>query len=291
MRFLTVDDEGEGASDEVEAQATTEAQEANNQQLYESALALHAAGSHHEARSAYGQLLEQPLVAQAEAAAAGGAADTRRPSLHLRFLALKNQSELEEQQGRHGLALDLLLSAVRIDERDAVLWGRVGALALRVEQKNVARLAFEQAVACSPHHQLAAMRLRFASLALASPSPSPSLSSLTPRSPLTPSQLSPLRPRRLRRPGPASSELSAPSAAPRAAPATSAADASRLEAAFGRVASYGFSRRLRRASAQEAAHITAASRTAAPRSQLECDCGRAPAMGGCMLAERRCRRA
>ena len=99
MRFCAIDelDEDSTAAD---TQATVEAQEAANQQLYERALFLQSSGTDAEAAAAYRELLDQKLIAEAETQAG----DTRsqdpdeeqRPSLHLRFLALKNLSELEE---------------------------------------------------------------------------------------------------------------------------------------------------------------------------------------------------
>ena len=61
--------------------------------------------------------------------------------------------------GRHEAALERLLAAAKIQERDAVVWQRLGALALRTGRRHLARLALEEAISCSPHHQLAAMRL------------------------------------------------------------------------------------------------------------------------------------
>ena len=98
MRFFAIDDELDDASkDAHEEQETMEAQEAQNHQLFQSALSLQVAGNEADAVAAYLQLLTQPLIEQADAEAAE---IKSRPSLHLRFLALKNLSELEEAAGK-----------------------------------------------------------------------------------------------------------------------------------------------------------------------------------------------
>ena len=48
----------------------------------------------------------------------------------------------------------MLLQAVQIHCRDAVLWQRLGVLAGRTAQLQLARHALEQAVACSPSRRV-----------------------------------------------------------------------------------------------------------------------------------------
>ena len=55
--------------------------------------------------------------------------------------------------------MGLLLQAVQIHCRDAVLWQRLGVLAGRTAQPQLARHALEQPVACSPSFQLARLQL------------------------------------------------------------------------------------------------------------------------------------
>ena len=157
MHWLSVDDNSELRTAEAEAAATVEAQEVANRQLYESAIRYQADGAAAAAASCYRELLKHHLVADAVPSASGG---SEPPSLQLRFLALRNLSEIEEAAGEAEAALQHLLVAIQISRpADAVLWQRLGSLALATGRRNLARLALEQAVAASPHHQLAYLRL------------------------------------------------------------------------------------------------------------------------------------
>ena len=103
MRVSIVDIEGDAASVD-ERGASVEAQEAANLQLYEQALLQHATNPA-EAAASYAQLLAQPIVAEAVAEARVAAEDgelARRPSLQLKFLALKNLALLEADRGEPG---------------------------------------------------------------------------------------------------------------------------------------------------------------------------------------------
>ena len=100
MRVSIVDIEGHGAAVD-ERGASVEAQEAANLQLYEQALLQHATNPA-EAAAGYAQLLAQPIVAEAVAEARVAADEgelVRRPSLQLKFLALKNLALLEADRG------------------------------------------------------------------------------------------------------------------------------------------------------------------------------------------------
>ena len=150
-RVKIVDIESQVLEAEGEQGPSVEAQEAANQQLYEHALSLQSSGASAEAMAAYRELLDQQLIIDAEPQTGGGSPGEdpdheQRPSLHLRFLALKNLSELEEAASELAPALERLLAALRIHQHDAVLWQRLGSLALRTGNRRLARLALEQAV-------------------------------------------------------------------------------------------------------------------------------------------------
>ena len=100
MRVCIVDVEGDAASVD-ERGASVEAQEAANLQLYEQALLQHTTAPA-EAAASYEQLLAQPIVAEAvaEARVAADEGLAARPSLHLKFLALKNLALLEADRGK-----------------------------------------------------------------------------------------------------------------------------------------------------------------------------------------------
>ena len=128
-----------------------EAQESANAALYSLALQHEASGRLADATAAYRQLLDQPLIAEADAlhAAPGD------PSLRLRFLALMNLSNLEASGGEPEQALQHALGAVALDERDGRLWLRIGRLAGAARLAALERHSLEHAVLASPHNQLA----------------------------------------------------------------------------------------------------------------------------------------
>ncbi|GBG76720.1 hypothetical protein CBR_g22939 [Chara braunii] len=80
----------------------------------------------------------------------------RNQLLHLRFLAFKNLAEvlIKKGDGRKSEhdALLCYLEAVRIYRQDVVVWHRLGILTWRLSLLSLARNAFEEGLACSPHH-------------------------------------------------------------------------------------------------------------------------------------------
>ena len=165
LRIVDIDQASKPAAADADGTATplsVEAQETANHQLYEDALELKLAGNIMAATAAYQRLLAQELIASADVheSATLEPSQPQRPALHLKFLALRNLAELHEKEGKLQSALDCLLVAVRLQDRDALVWQRLGSLAVRTGRPHLGRLALEQAVECSPHNQLAALRLR-----------------------------------------------------------------------------------------------------------------------------------
>ena len=126
-----------------------EAQEAANGELYKTALAMQAEGRGEEAAAAYRQLLEQRLIAGALPARVGVELSSQ-PSLHLRYIALKNLAELETKRGSLHSAIERYLDSLQVVEDDALVWQRLGRLAVRTEQPHLARYALEQARIITP---------------------------------------------------------------------------------------------------------------------------------------------
>lgn len=130
------------------ARRGVEAQESSNLTLYRMALHHETRNCTDEALHAYLKLLEQPLIADASRERA----DSRNPSLQLRFLALKNLSALESARPSDYAdyatatesALQHALEALAIDETDSLLWLRLGRLAQRTRRVSLARHALEQ---------------------------------------------------------------------------------------------------------------------------------------------------
>ena len=138
MRFVDIEEEEHGPSVETIQAQGIEAQEAANQTLYSRALQLQSSGSMQEAAEVYRELLQQKLLVEAELADDARDVDAElnmHPSLRLRSLALKNLAKIESAEGEYQSALQHVLLAVQIQQHDAVLWHRLGTLAMRTEQK------------------------------------------------------------------------------------------------------------------------------------------------------------
>ncbi|KAL1511207.1 hypothetical protein AB1Y20_006021 [Prymnesium parvum] len=157
MRFIDINEQEHGPTPETAHAISIEAHEAANQARYERALQLQSDGSAGEAAKEYRKLLDDPLVADARPTDHAQDVEvelTARPSLLIRSLALKNLALIESEAGDHEQALTRLLLAVQLQQKDGVLWHRLGSLALRSGKSHLARYALEQATRCSPHLQL-----------------------------------------------------------------------------------------------------------------------------------------
>lgn len=71
-----------------------------------------------------------------------------------RFLALKNLATVFLQQGApyYKDALQCYLQAVEIDNKDSVVWNKLGTLACSIGMLSISRWAFEQGLYCSPNN-------------------------------------------------------------------------------------------------------------------------------------------
>lgn len=157
MRFIDINEQEHGPTPETAHAISIEAHEAANQARYERALQLQSDGSAGEAAKEYRKLLDDPLVADARPTDHAQDVEVElaaRPSLLIRSLALKNLALIESEAGDHEQALTRLLLAVQLQQKDGVLWHRLGSLALRSGKSHLARYALEQATRCSPHLQL-----------------------------------------------------------------------------------------------------------------------------------------
>eukprot|EP00897_Mesotaenium_endlicherianum_P006992 jgi/Mesen1/6320/ME000326S05460 len=135
---------------------TKEAQEAKLMQKYQDAL-LHIHRKEHDVART---LLEAILHGTATASTPEQEAEGRQPHnssssmLQLRYLSLKNLGELLAKLDRcHASdAIRYYLQAAAMDDRDVVLWHRLGVLACRERHLAIARRAFEKGLQCSPRH-------------------------------------------------------------------------------------------------------------------------------------------
>ncbi|CAI5976087.1 unnamed protein product [Closterium sp. NIES-65] len=130
---------------------TREAQESALQDAYQEALVKIGNGRLSEAREALEEMSCHPLWKEVQAEAGGGLTEMR----HLQFLVWKNLGDVYAKLGSdyNESALRAYVTATEIDGQDAVLWHRLGSMALRTEGRaRLARYALEQGLTCSPYH-------------------------------------------------------------------------------------------------------------------------------------------
>nr|XP_016504943.1 PREDICTED: uncharacterized protein LOC107822878 [Nicotiana tabacum] len=131
---------------------TKEAQEFHLSQTYHEGLLKLEAKDYKKARELLEAVLKDPLVANSQVVS--NSSDGHL--LQLRFLALKNLANVFLQQGApyYKDALQCYLQSVEIDNKDAVVWNKLGTLACSMGSLSISRWAFEQGLYCSPNNSL-----------------------------------------------------------------------------------------------------------------------------------------
>ncbi|MCD7464840.1 hypothetical protein HAX54_053492, partial [Datura stramonium] len=129
---------------------TKEAQEFHLSQTYHEGLLKLEAKDYIKARDLLEAVLKDPLVANSQV----DSNSSDGHLLQLRFLALKNLATVFLQQGApyYKDALQCYLQAVEIDNKDSVVWNKLGTLACSIGILSISRWAFEQGLYCSPNN-------------------------------------------------------------------------------------------------------------------------------------------
>ncbi|XP_004245382.2 calcineurin-binding protein 1 [Solanum lycopersicum] len=129
---------------------TKEAQEFHLSQTYHEGLLKLEAKDYKKARELLEVVLKDPLVANSQV----DSNSSDGHLLQLRFLALKNLATVFLQQGApyYKDALQCYLQAVEIDNKDSVVWNKLGTLACSIGMLSISRWAFEQGLYCSPNN-------------------------------------------------------------------------------------------------------------------------------------------
>ncbi|PHT74111.1 hypothetical protein T459_21388, partial [Capsicum annuum] len=129
---------------------TKEAQEFHLSQTYHEGLLKLDAKDYKKARELLESVLKDPLVANSQV----DSNSSDGHLLQLRYLALKNLATVFLQQGSpyYKDALQCYLQAVEIDNKDSVVWNKLGTLACSIGMLSISRWAFEQGLYCSPNN-------------------------------------------------------------------------------------------------------------------------------------------
>ncbi|KAK9273730.1 hypothetical protein L1049_018540 [Liquidambar formosana] len=129
---------------------TKEAQEFHLSQTYHEGLLKLQAKEYEKARELLEAVLKDPLISSAQV----DSSSSDGHLLQLRFLALKNLATVFLEQGstHYENALGCYLQAVEIDNKDSVVWNKLGTLSCSMGLLSISRWAFEQGLFCSPNN-------------------------------------------------------------------------------------------------------------------------------------------
>lgn len=121
---------------------TKEAQEFHLSQTYHEGLLKLEAKDYKKARELLEVVLKDPLVANSQV----DSNSSDGHLLQLRFLALKNLATVFLQQGApyYKDALQCYLQAVEIDNKDSVVWNKLGTLACSIGMLSISRWALSK---------------------------------------------------------------------------------------------------------------------------------------------------
>ncbi|RUS83200.1 hypothetical protein EGW08_009057, partial [Elysia chlorotica] len=74
------------------------------------------------------------------------------PGLQLLYLVHKNLASILLQRKDLKQALASYIEAVKIDSSEVTVWFKMGQLALKIHNYPMAKICYQQALQCNPHH-------------------------------------------------------------------------------------------------------------------------------------------
>ncbi|KAK2703789.1 hypothetical protein QYM36_017848 [Artemia franciscana] len=144
---LNESESGEETKDE-EAVLTIEAKEDNAICLHNEALSLVTSGEKRRALFKFNEVLDSPFVKEVCQSTSKDPSHTLAEQLQ--YSCYKNIATLLEEEEKFSDALDCYIYAVEIDKTDASTWYKLGKLALKLRDFQLARKAFEEGFTATP---------------------------------------------------------------------------------------------------------------------------------------------
>ncbi|KAG8228157.1 hypothetical protein J437_LFUL002811, partial [Ladona fulva] len=151
IRIKALNEEGESDSEEDETHIDTkEALEEKALSLYNEALQCLRENKLKEAEDIFLELLESSFLS--EVVRPSDSKGLNQPPVLLKYSCLKNLGSVLVKQNDLERALDYYKQALDLDDTDVTVWFKVGTVALKVLNYELACVAFQEGLRCSPNH-------------------------------------------------------------------------------------------------------------------------------------------
>ncbi|KAL3843014.1 hypothetical protein ACJMK2_020975 [Sinanodonta woodiana] len=131
--------------------ATKEAKESEAFVLYNKALSCLRHGEVAKAEEVFRELIQHPFLHEAKESLESSQ-DHVHPGLQLLYSIHKNMAALATQRGDHIAAVESYLEAIKIDTSEVTVWFKIGTLAVKTENYQLAKFGFQQGLECNPKH-------------------------------------------------------------------------------------------------------------------------------------------
>nr|XP_018916793.1 PREDICTED: calcineurin-binding protein cabin-1-like [Bemisia tabaci] len=152
IKALNDNSSDESEVDEENPTVTREALEEKALIRYREILTLQQAHKWDEAEEAYKSLLSSDILAKTTGTLGPETCRVQHSLLHMKYSCLKNLGNIFIQKKDFQSSLDYYLQAVEIDNSDITVWFRIGRIAMRIADLNLAISAFLEGLRCNPRH-------------------------------------------------------------------------------------------------------------------------------------------
>ncbi|XP_043487375.1 calcineurin-binding protein cabin-1-like isoform X1 [Polistes fuscatus] len=151
IKISALNEESSEESEEEDVPTITkEAQEQIALTEYNKALELLRDNKHKEALNIFKELLETELLDEVEKPEVSDGRS--RPMLSLKYSCYKNIGAIEAIWGNYGAAIENYWEAANLDDSDVILWYRLGTMAMKISNLELACASFKQGLKCNSNH-------------------------------------------------------------------------------------------------------------------------------------------
>ncbi|XP_076062773.1 uncharacterized protein LOC143037946 isoform X2 [Oratosquilla oratoria] len=152
IRIAALNDSSAGSSDEEDVGPTREALEAAAAKCYKDAIMYMAKDDLSKAEKLFQEVLENPCIEKvcpSEDVEVGGILPQ---DLALKYSCYKNLGNMAMKNSQYDKACQHYLQAVQIDGTEVTLWQRLGAAAIKLQDFELALVAFQEGLNVNPNH-------------------------------------------------------------------------------------------------------------------------------------------
>ncbi|KAI4485580.1 hypothetical protein M0802_012702 [Mischocyttarus mexicanus] len=151
IKISALNEESSEESEEEDVPTITkEAQEQIALTEYNKALELLTDDKYKEALNIFKELLETELLDEVEKPEISDGRS--RPMLSLKYSCYKNIGTIESICGNYSAAIENYWEAANLDDSDVILWYRLGTMAMKISNLELACASFKQGLKCNSNH-------------------------------------------------------------------------------------------------------------------------------------------